>query len=239
MNLSIVLPTSNELGLDYLPRILDRVVGWPGTEVIAVDNASTDGTAELLAGAGVTLINAPNTSRAQRLNRGIAAATGERVLLHHPRSLLESDAAEALAGTDAAWGAFTHAFDITHALLVWTSFYSNRIRLDRHGIAYLDHCIFARRDLLTGSAPVPELDIFEDTALSLRLRQSSAPVRLRARATTSAVRYTRNGIWRQSTLNQVMKLAYNGRLPNAWMNRIYERGLGLNGTGHPPAARGR
>lgn len=232
--ISVILPTSNELGLDYLPRILDRVCGVNGVEVIAVDNASTDGTAALLATSPVTLINAPETNRAQRLNRGIAAATGRRILLHHPRSLLDANALSELATCTAHWGAFTHAFDMRHPLLAWTSFYSNRIRLDRYGIAYLDHCIFADRDLLSGSAPVPELDIFEDTALSFRLRARADPVRLASVATTSAVRYASNGVWRQVITNQLMKLAYTGRLPNAWVNRIYERGLMLNGASATP-----
>lgn len=230
MSFSVVLPTSNELGLDYLPRIVENLRGQSDIELIAVDNASHDGTAELLEGAGAHMIRLPSSNRAQRLNAGIAVAQCDLVLLHHPRSLLDAHGLDALRHLPAhvGWGAFTQRFDIEHPLLAWTSWYSNRLRLDGRGIAYLDHCIFLRRSL-TGARPVPELPIFEDTALSRVLLRRSPPVRLPQKATTSAIRYQRNGIWRQAAMNQVLKIGYALRLPSAWMNRLYEKGLSLNG----------
>jgi len=229
--LSLILPTSNEGGLDYLPRILARFAGRGDVELIVVDNASQDGTREHITDSGALCIDLPGSNRAQRLNAGIARAQGEWVLLHHPRSLAPADAPAQLAALapTVPWGAFSHAFDDTHPLLAWTSWYSNRVRLDRAGIAYLDHCIFARRALLP-AAPVPDLDIFEDTALSRHLLATvGKPLRLPDTATTSAVRYCRNGVWRQATMNQVLKLGYAAHLPHGWMNRLYERGLSLNG----------
>ncbi|MGB0213641.1 glycosyltransferase [Algiphilus sp.] len=228
--ISVVLPTHNEIGLGLLPDVLAPLTGHADVEPIAVDNASRDGTAALLRDAGARVIDLPGSNRAQRLNAGFAACTGDVVLLHHPRSVLAPDALDALRGlpADAIWGAFTHAFDDRHPLLGWTSWYSNRVRLDRAGVAYLDHCIFLRRDRLP-DAPVPDLDIFEDTALSRRLRPLGRPRRLPQIATTSAVRYRRNGVWRQAAMNQVLKLGYAARVPPRLMNRIYERGLSLNG----------
>lgn len=230
MNFSVVLPTSNELGLDYLPRILASVRDDAEIELIAVDNASSDGTPEMLAEAGATLIRLSHSNRAQRLNAGIAAAGCDLVLLHHPRSLLSADALRALhrLPEHVAWGAFSQRFDLAHPLLAWTSWYSNRLRLDGRGIAYLDHCIFLRRSRLE-ARPIPELPIFEDTALSKRLLRLAPPQRLPQFATTSAIRYQRNGVWRQAMMNQLLKIGYALRLPNAWMNRLYERGLSLNG----------
>lgn len=229
--LSVILPTNNEAALDYLPRILARFAGRDDIELIVVDNASQDGTRQHIADSGAHCIDLPNSNRAQRLNAGIARAQGEWVLLHHPRSLAPADAPDLLAALPAAvrWGAFSHAFDQAHPLLAWTSWYSNRIRLDRTGIAYLDHCLFARRDTLPDN-PVPDLDIFEDTALSRRLLATlGQPLRLPEVATTSAIRYRHNGVWRQATMNQMLKLGYAARLPHGWMNRLYERGLSLNG----------
>ena len=229
--LSLVLPTSNEAGLDYLPRIMERFAGRENVEVIVVDNASHDGTRERIAHSGVHCIDLPHSNRAQRLNAGIAQATGDWVLLHHPRSLAPTEAPALVAALPEAvrWGAFSHAFDMAHPLLAWTSWYSNHVRLDRAGIAYLDHCVVARRDALPHH-PVPDLDIFEDTALSRRLRaRLGKPLRLPQTAITSAVRYRHNGVWRQAAMNQVLKLGYAARLPHSWMNRLYERGLSLNG----------
>ncbi|MHA7833235.1 MAG: glycosyltransferase [Algiphilus sp.] len=229
--LSLVLPTSNEAGLDYLPHILARFAGRDDVEVIVVDNASHDGTRACITDSGVHCIDLPHSNRAQRLNAGLAQARGDWVLLHHPRSLapVEAPALIAALPDDVHWGAFSHAFDMAHPLLAWTSWYSNHIRLDRAGIAYLDHCIFARRDALQEPL-VPDLDIFEDTALSRQLRaRLGPPLRLPETATTSAVRYRHNGVWRQASMNQVLKLGYAAHLPHGWMNRLYERGLSLNG----------
>lgn len=232
--LSIILPTSEEMALGWLPDTLQQLMSAPHIECIVVDNNSRDGTADCARDAGCRLINCPDSSRAQRLNVGIEAARYERVLLHHPRSRLEPTAIPALLALDRSipWGGFTHAFDHAHPLLDWTSYYSNRIRMDRSGIVYLDHCIFFYRSLLAAPA-VPERYIFEDTALSLRLRRLGPPRRLAPRAITSSIRYARNGVWRQATMNQVMKLGYAARMPDPWLNRIYERGLGLNGATRP------
>ena len=43
------------------------------------------------------------------------------------------------------------------------------------------------------------------------------------------MRYQRNGVWRQALMNQALKIGYGLGLPNRWMNRLYEKGLGLNG----------
>mgnify|MGYP000064517715 FL=1 len=231
--IAVILPTSNELGLDYLPRQLASLGAHPAVELICVDNASTDGTAERIADSGARLINLPASNRAQRLNAGIRATSADIVLLHHPRSLLAPGAIDALLALPAnvTWGGFTHRFDQDHPLLAWTSFYSNRVRMDHGGIVYLDHCIFCRREPLL-AAMVPELDIFEDTALSRLLLRHGRPHRLDTPATTSATRYSRNGVWRQATMNQLMKLGYLAGLSPARMNRIYERGLHLNDDGH-------
>ena len=233
--LSVILPTNNELGLVYLPRILDRVSAVASVELICVDNASTDGTESLLADyaakPNVQCVTLPDSNRAQRLNAGVRAANNDRVLLHHPRSLLDAGALEALMAVDVSvtWGGFTHSFDSAHDLLAWTSYYSNRIRMDRSGIVYLDHCIFFDRRLL-GETPVPELDIFEDTALSQALLAHGKPLRLPQLAVTSAVRYGKNGVWRQAAMNQVLKVGYKLGIDHQRMNAIYERGLRLNNT---------
>ena len=235
--LSVVLPTHNELGLGYLPRIIDRITSYSGAELICVDNASTDGTAELLARqaerGALHHIPLPDSNRAQRLNAGLDAARHPWVLLHHPRSLLDPDALPALAALpdDVAWAGFTHAFDRGHPLLRWTSWYSNHVRHDRSGIVYLDHCIALNRRVV-GEVRVPELEIFEDTAVSRLLRRRHGrPHRRPQRAVTSAVRYGHNGVWRQALMNQVLKVGYAAGVDHQRMNRLYERGLGLNNHG--------
>lgn len=230
--LSIILPTQNEMRSGLLNPIMSSLAQVVDAEVIVVDGDSDDGTLELLSNFDLKLIAAPGASRAAKLNAGIAAASGDMIFLHHPRSLVQPESFLQIAelGKERArvWGGLSHRFDYEHPLLRFTSWYSNRIRCDRSGILYLDHCIFFDGGFKEEGFKIPDVDIFEDTELSKLLRRHSRPVRLPAVARTSAIRFRRNGIYRQALLNQRMKLAYYLNFPHDKMNRQYEKGLNLN-----------
>ena len=89
--------------------------------------------------------------------------------------------------TDMRWGAFTHQFSISHPLLNFTSWYSNHIRGGLRSIYYLDHCLFAQKQLLLDVGLLPDIDIFEDTEICLKLRIQGKPIRLPFISQTSAV----------------------------------------------------
>lgn len=83
-----MVPAYNEE--ERLPASLRAVVDYLGerrraAEVLVVDDGSTDGTAELVrsfAGQGVELVQMPaNRGKGAALRRGVAASTGEKVLL--------------------------------------------------------------------------------------------------------------------------------------------------------------
>lgn len=235
--ISVVLPCLNELRHGYLGQILANLQEQVGAkELIAVVSPSRDDTLATLQqapGWRVIASNAPN--RAQRLCEGIAASRGEVVLLHHPATLLPEtialqQIAAAIADPEVIWGGFHHSFDWDHPLLRFTSWYSNQVRSRQSRILYLDHCIFARRAILETIGGVPVMDIFEDTALSERLRAFAPPRLLPGTVTTSARRFRQRGVYRQALLNQQLKLMYHlGVAPTA-MNRRYERDSQINVT---------
>jgi hypothetical protein len=176
---------------------------------------------------GVELVIGTGSTRAERLQRGIDASRGRVILCHHPRSLVSKEGIEWLRdhADEVTWGGFTHVFDVRHPLLLYTSWYSNRVR-PRHGVIYLDHCIFFQRELLT--RPIPNVAIFEDTLLSYILRESGPPTILPFASITSAVRFVRNGVLKQLFLNQVLKIKFLLGGDNQKMNETYEKGLHLN-----------
>lgn len=228
--LSIVVPTLNESKTGYLAKILSAYEALADIEVICVDGGSTDNTVSLIQQSYAKLISTDIGSRAGRLNVGITQANFDMVLLHHPRSLVDVEGIQALAkhSTEISWGAYTHQFDIQHPLLNFTSWYSNRMRGDRRGVYYLDHCLFAQKQLLLDVGLFPEIDIFEDTEICLKLNGKAKPIRLPYISQTSAIRFQTNGIYSQALKNQYMKWRYYFKGSDKTLNAHYEKGIELN-----------
>jgi GT2 family glycosyltransferase len=228
---SVIIPTFNEIKLGFLARILERLATISELEIIVSDGGSTDGTLDLALDFQVNLIKANTSSRAQRLNLGAYEAKAPMLLFHHPRSLLDTKGIEFLKkeGQKLNWGGFTHRFDFDHPLLKFTSWYSNNVRAKISEIYYLDHCIFVKKALFEKVGPIPQVDIFEDTILSLRLKNRGADSRLLPyESLTSAIRFKERGIYKQAILNQFLKWSHYLNVDDKKLNRQYEDKLKLN-----------
>ena len=238
MRLSIILPCLNEIRHGYLDRILTNLIAQIGEkEIIVVVSPSNDGTDKVLEEyaaqySEIQVVRSLAKNRAQRLNDGIAVSRGEIILLHHPATLLPERIALQIidqaitAGNN--WGAFQHTFDFPHWLLHFTSWYSNNVRFKQKGIVYLDHCPFIDRQILAQIKNIPDLDIFEDTVLSDRLRQFSKPMLVEGKVITSARRFRQRGIYRHAALNQILKLCYLLNIDPKHLNRLYEKSYSIN-----------
>jgi glycosyltransferase involved in cell wall biosynthesis len=228
--LSIIIPTLNESKTGCLSNILSAYEGLQGCEVICVDGGSTDNTVQTINQFETRLVTTNIDSRAGRLNAGIQLAQYNMVLLHHPRSVIDVKGIVSLIdqANTLTWGGFTQQFDLAHPLLVFTSWYSNFIRGDKRGIYYLDHCLFVQKQLLLDVGLVPDLDIFEDTALCLRLNKKVKGIRLPFVSLTSAIRFKTQGIYRQAFKNQYLKWQYYLKRSDKQMNKLYEKGVELN-----------
>ncbi len=207
--LSVIIPTNSESETIQFQLAVTSLSKNKNVELICIDKSEAK-------------------TRAERLNLGFERAQGSMILFHHPRSFVDPQGIDYLIEhcDKVIWGAFTHRFDEAHFLLKFTSWYSNNIRGQGRGIFYLDHCIFFHRSLK--KIPLPPVEIFEDTVLSAQLRDQQAPILLPFRSTTSALRFTKNGVWRQAMLNQIMKIGFYLKASPEQMNKIYERGLNLN-----------
>lgn len=98
MRLSIVVVTyESAAALDALLPALARELG-DGDELIVVDNASRDGSAQRAAAAGARVIaNAANAGFAAACNQGAQAASGDLLVLLNPDSVPEPGFREAIA----------------------------------------------------------------------------------------------------------------------------------------------
>ena len=231
VELSIVISTFNELSLGYLENSLSTLSKISNLEIICVDGKSTDGTLDLLNKYKVKLIETRSHSRAHRLNIGIQACSCDLILLYHPRSFVDPAGIKYLKknSQDLLWGGFSHQFDKKHWLLKFTSWYSNEVRARLREIFYLDHCIYFKRSLLPEDQQVVnEVVIFEDTLFSQKLSRLAPAKLLEFSSTTSAIRFNKNGVFRQALLNQVLKVCFLLGLSDELMNKVYEKGLALN-----------
>ncbi|MCB9092116.1 MAG: glycosyl transferase, family 2 [Halobacteriovoraceae bacterium] len=225
--LSIIYPVKS---LQEDVMVLEVIEGYAKDfriEHIIVSSEISDENYSLPPNARIDIL--PTQCRAERLNRGIALAKAQMLILHHPRSQLQSEGiAHFLENDVEGWGGFTHQFIENHPFYCFTSWYSNSLRADLRSIFYLDHCLFVEKRLLEKIGAIPEIDIFEDTELSLRLRKLWPSTRLKYLSKTSAVRFEKNGKLLQGLKNQWLKILYLLKVDHARMNRYYESKLNLN-----------
>ncbi len=226
----VVVPTGYSPALGFYQSVLESYSSFDKVRIIWV--LEPDAELPLPASKQVKIIYFKAKNRISRINKALETIDSGYVLLNHPRSILEKSGIEKLFKTiqqqPSIWGGFTHQFDVSHPVLKFTSWYSNKIRFDLSGIIYLDHCIFFPRNFLNDYEYFEDLDIFEDTALSKKLLKHQKPKRIQSISKTSAVRFEKNGIIYQSLMNQILKIAYHLRAPRTFINRIYEKGLWLN-----------
>lgn len=231
--ISIIIPTFNEIKHGYIKRILDELCFIEDVEIVVVDGGSNDGTCKLVKSRADRYFLIQNSNRAQRMNYGFAMSKSDLIVFHHPRSFISKKAIDELKRFNANvkqefWGGFTHKFDKDSLGLKFTSWYSNYIRRKILGIIYLDHCIFATRNLIKNTGGFPEKEIFEDTIFSKKLCQLIEPVLLKNYSITSCVRFKENGFFVQTILNLVIKACFLCKVSDLKMNMIYEKGLNLN-----------
>ena len=206
MLVSIIIPVFNEA--KAVPVLLDNLRDL-AAEIIFVDGASTDGTAELVRAAGWRCLEAPRC-RAAQMNAGAGAASGDLLLFQHadtilPPGFLRSVRRAAEAGF--VGGSFDVRLDTPKpALRLIGLLITLRSRFT--GVCTGDQAIFVTRqafDRLGGFARQP---LFEDVEMSRRLRRLGRVCRLRPPARTSPRRWERDGTLRTVLRMWVLRALY-------------------------------
>ena len=223
MRLGIVVPALDEAA--NLARLLpDLRRARPDAEIIVVDGGSRDGTAEVVRGqAGVRLIESAR-GRARQMNAGARQVGGDVLLFLHADTRLPDGAIDAIAGALAdpavVGGRFDVRFDSRRRVLAMVAWFMNA-RSRATSICTGDQAIFVRRAAFDAVGGYPDIALMEDIELCRRLKARGRLAALRARVTTSARKWEREGPLRTIGLMWMLRLLYFCGVAPARLHRWY------------------
>jgi cellulose synthase/poly-beta-1,6-N-acetylglucosamine synthase-like glycosyltransferase len=196
---SVLVPAYNEKA-SILPALRSLVAaGGARSEIIVVDDGSTDGTAQLVTDAGlprVRVLRQENGGKSRALNAGLAVARHELVVMVDADTVVHPDAVRVLVETMAAnpgIAALSGNVKVANRrslLTCWQHLeYVSGFNLERrlYDLACLTPTVpgalgIFRRDALLRVAGVSTATVAEDTDLTLALQGAGFRVRFEPRA---------------------------------------------------------
>ncbi|MFI5374963.1 MAG: TIGR04283 family arsenosugar biosynthesis glycosyltransferase [Candidatus Rokuibacteriota bacterium] len=223
MRLGIVIPALDEAA--NLARLLpDLRRACPDAEIIVADGGSRDGTTDVVRGqAGVRLLEGAR-GRARQMNAGARQAGGDVLLFLHADTWLPDGAAGAiavaLADPAVVGGRFDVRFDSRRRVLGIVAWLMNA-RSRATSICTGDQAIFVRRAAFDAVGGYPDIALMEDIELCRRLKARGRLAALRARVTTSARKWEREGPLRTIGLMWTLRLLYFCGVAPARLHRWY------------------
>ncbi|HEY4911406.1 MAG TPA: TIGR04283 family arsenosugar biosynthesis glycosyltransferase [Methylomirabilota bacterium] len=223
--MSIIIPALEEA--PNLERLLpDLRARFPEAEIVVVDGGSRDGTIEIARRVPDVTALVSARGRAVQMNAGARAAQGRVLLFLHADTWLPDGALaavrDALGDPAVVGGRFDVRFDSSRPVLSMIAFFMN-LRSRWSGISTGDQAIFVRRDIFDGLGGFAAIPLMEDIELTRRLKRRGRVAALRARVTTAARKWEREGALRTMALMWALRLLYVCGVPPARLHRWYYR----------------
>jgi rSAM/selenodomain-associated transferase 2/rSAM/selenodomain-associated transferase 1 len=221
-SISVVIPTLNEAG--NLPRTLDCLQGPWALEVIVVDGGSRDHTAQIARQRGLKVISGPS-SRGLQLRMGCRAVRGRYILMLHADTLLRPgwhlELRRLLERPGVALGAFSFMVDVMGPGY-WLIETMVALRSGLAQLPYGDQALFIKRSNLEALGGMPGLRLMEDVDLVRKARRLGRVAISRLPAVSSARRWRKKGVVRNTLLNWRSMLSYQmGASPDDLARKYY------------------
>lgn len=214
-DVSVVIPALNES--ENVVRAIESARQSGAGEIIVCDGGSSDGTMEAARRTGGTVITAPR-GRGRQLRAGAAASTGALLLFLHADSWLSDACLPELVqransmersrfGQEGQrfWGAFCQRIEADGRMYRALE-RGNAARVRWRGLPMGDQAMFVSRAFYDQVGGFADLPLMEDVDLSIRLRRSAWPELLVGPVHTSARRWEKRGIVRQTLQNWGIQL---------------------------------
>ncbi len=215
----MIIPTFNEAGI--VQNTIRAVAEQQPHEIIVADGGSRDRTLPLaLEIPGVQAVTSMR-GRANQMNTGARASTGDVLLFLHADTALPAKGVqiidETMADTNIAGGRFRVSFDEEDYKYRLMAYYT-RFRIFSYG----DQAFFVRRSVFHAIHGFDPEASFEDVDFFRRLRKQGKVKILKSNVTTSARRFRKNGFARQKLINVGLSLMEGvGISPKPLMKKFY------------------
>lgn len=232
---SVVIPTLNEEA--SISDAICSAIRSGADQIVVVDGGSSDLTRTIAASFPCDVIEAQG-GRGAQLRAGAALATGSVLVFLHADSMLPPAGLQQIAAylkqttpSDAtspeqrgrrrvqAWGCFRQRIRAEGRRYRWLE-RCNAWRARHRQLVYGDQCLWTTRDFYEHVGGFPAWPLMEDVALSDRLSRFARPHLLYGPVTTSARRWQRRGVVRQTAKNWILYSLYRARvspkLLSAW-----------------------
>jgi rSAM/selenodomain-associated transferase 2 len=197
--------------------------GAPDAEIVVVDGGSIDASVAQARPLCDALIVA-SRGRARQMNAGARASCGDAIAFVHADTVVPptfaADIVATLADSAVVGGRFDVKLDddaLPYRII--GAMISLRSRLSRTGTG--DQAIFVRRAIFDRLGGFPELELCEDLEFSRRMKRAGRVACLRARVTTSARRWNRDGVVRTVLRMWLIRAMYLLGVPPARLKRMY------------------
>ncbi|MBV9009492.1 MAG: TIGR04283 family arsenosugar biosynthesis glycosyltransferase [Verrucomicrobia bacterium] len=227
-SISIIVPVCNEAaGIGtFLKRLRERA---PAAELIVVDGASDDGTAQIAAALCDQLIKT-GRGRARQMNAGARAATREILWFLHADTEPPRDCVQQVESTlrdrRVAGGYFRIQLPrdrMVYRLTDSFAHYAGKVLRIRCG----DHGLFCRREMFERIGGFPEVALMEDVEFFRALRRCGRVRSVNSRLIISARRYEEIGPAKLTLAYGLIATLYALGAPLPLLSRVYRRTCSL------------